>query len=127
MSLLDDVKAQLEADAVTGGGTGWACYLSMSPENVSDVIILLETGGLETDQTEGAKVDPITFQAIVQGTVRGYEAARTKWTELFNSLNNVDIAGYVYMYANQAGPIPMGYDQNDRPLLSANFTCLKNR
>jgi len=127
MSLLDDIGDKLIADAVVEGATGWALYKSYQPNSPDKAVTILETGGVEPDQTEGTAHTFPSFQTRVRGDNLGYEEARTKIQEVFDSLNNATIAGYVYIYANDSGPIPLQYDTADeRPEIVWNFSTMKS-
>jgi hypothetical protein len=126
MSILDDLKSQLATDGVVDGATGWGCYLGGQPETPDKTITIYETGGDgEPDQFSGTEHTYPTFQVRGRGAAFGYEALRTKMQDVFNSLNNVDISGYVYVYPVDSGPIALGYDGNNRPQLVWNFKVMK--
>ena len=46
---------------------------------------------------------------------------------IFKALHDQDIAGYIYVFALQSGPIPIGYDANNRPELTWNFRAMRTR
>jgi len=126
MSILDDIGAELTSDGVVGGVTDWVLAKSYMPPTPDNVIALFETGGDAPDQTPGTKYEYPTFQVRVRGSKFGYEAARIKIQEVFDSLNDSTISGYIYVFPLQSGPIPLGYDREDnRPELSWNFATMK--
>jgi len=126
MSILDDIGDKLVADAVVNGATGWTLYKSYQPDSADQTVTLLETGGEEPDQTQGIAYTFPTFQARVRGAELQYDVARTKIQEVFDSLNNSTIAGYVYVFASESGPIPLRYDTADeRPEIVWNFRTMK--
>lgn len=127
MSLLDDIGAKLTSDGVVGGATGWTLGKSYLPPSPDQVVALFETAGPEADQTEGTRYDEPTFQVRARGATFEYDQLRDKMTEVFNSLNDATIAGFVFVFAVQSGPLPLGYDENNRPELSWNFATMKQR
>ena len=128
MALLDDVAAFLDAQGVTGGATGWTAFKSFVPPSPDQVVVVTETGGGEPDQTDGDRFEEITFQVRVRGAPMDYAGARAKAREVYLALNDAALgADYVYCYATQAGPAPLGYDSNDRPELTWNFRALVRR
>ena len=128
MSILDDIGAQLTSDDVVGGVTGWTLFKSYQPKSPDKTITIYETGGPEPDQTPGTGYDFPTFQVRGRGAEFGYEALRSKMQDVFNSINNATISGYVYIFAVDSGPIPLGYDKEDnRPQLTWNFKTMKAR
>jgi hypothetical protein len=125
MSILDDLKTQLETDSVTGGATGWTCYLGGQQETPDKTITIYETGGDQTpDQFDSGSTYP-TFQVRGRGAAFGYEALRTKMQAVYDSLNNATIAGYTYVFAIDSAPIGIGVDGNNRPQLVWNFRAMK--
>jgi hypothetical protein len=126
MSLLDDIGDKLIADGVAGGVTGWTLYKSYQPDSPDKAVTILETGGPDPDQTPGIAHTFPTFQMRVRDSTFEYEAARTKIQEVFDSLNNATITGYVYVFAKDSGPILLRYDAADeRPELVWNFRTMK--
>jgi len=127
MSILDDIGTALDAASVTGGVTGWTLYKSYLPDSPDLAIAVFETGGPTPDQTQGDKFDEPSFQVRGRGEAFGYDALRTKMQEVFDALNDATVSGYTFIFADSSGPIPMGYDKNDRPELSWNFSTMKAR
>ena len=127
MALLDDIGTYLANAGLIDGVSGWTLYKSYLPDQPDQAVGLFETGGDPPDQSEGTRVDVLTFQLRVRGKKLKYDEAHTKILAIFNALNDADISGYVYIYGMQAGPIPLGYDVDERPELSINFECMKER
>jgi len=126
MSILDDIGAKLVTDLVVEGVTGWTLAKSYMPPTPDQVIGIFETGGIIPDQTEGISYEYPTFQVRCRGLSFGYEATRIKIQEVFDSLNNSTVSGYIYIYPNESGPILLKYDHDDnRPELAWNFTTMK--
>lgn len=127
MSLLTEIKAALESASVTGGATEWTAYLSYIPDSPDKAIAIYDTGGESVDQSGGTKYDRPTFQLYIRGEAWGYEAARTKARDAFDALNAAEPSGYTYLYAVTPEPIPVRYDENNRPELSWNFRAMRER
>jgi hypothetical protein len=126
MALLDDIGDKLVADAVADGATGWTLYKSYQPDSPDKSVTVLETGGPEPDQTPGVAHTFPTFQVRVRDSTFEYAAARAKMDEVFNSLNDATVSGYVYIFAADSGPLPLRYDAADeRPELVWNFKTMK--
>jgi len=126
-ALLDDIGTALTTASVVGGATGWALAKAFEPPTPNRVVSVYETGGGEPDQTDGTKYDSPTFQVRVRGDEFGYSDARDKMDDVFAALNDATISGYVYVFARQSGPIPLGHDGNTRPLMTLNFQALRER
>lgn len=125
MSILDDIGAKLEADNVVKGATGWGLGKGYMPSSPDQVITIYETGGPEPDQTDGTPHTFPTIQIRGRGVEFGYSELRTKMQEVYDSLNNSVIAGYVYVYPVESGPTPIGFDkENNRPELTWNFRTM---
>jgi len=128
MSILDDVGDKLVADAIVSGATGWTLYKSYLPATPDKAIALFEAGGDAPDQTPGTAHDFPDFQVRGRSAEFTYDVLRTKMQEVFDSLNDATLSGYIYTFAVQSGPIPMGFDkQNNRPELVWNFRAMKER
>jgi len=125
--ILDDIGTALESASVVGGATGWTLYKSYMPDSPDTSIAIFETGGGEPDQTQGDAYDMPTFQVRARGDAFGYSDLRTKMQAVFTALNNATVSGYVFIFADSSGPIPMGYDKNNRPELAWNFSTMKAR
>lgn len=133
MALLDEIGTHLTNQGVVEGSTTWALALSFMPPGAEGVgahkvVALFETGGDEPDNDpSGANVDRPRFQVRVRGAVRGYEEARAKVYEVFQTLHNAAPTGFTYIMAVESGPIALGLDANDRPELSWNFRSMRTR
>lgn len=129
MSLLDDIATQLQDDGVGGiaGGGGdltWTIYRSFQPDTPDQVIVISELPGDPRDQTEGISYEFPGFQITVRAEEMMYDIARAKIDDIISSLNNVTISGFVYVFADTS-PIPLGYDENQRPVIALNFSTMK--
>lgn len=123
MALLDDIAAELEANLIAGGSTGWSLFKSYMPEDGSTnkAICIYETGGGYPD---GNFTYP-NFQIAGRGEVYGYEALRAKMKEVYDLLADGAVSGFAYIFATQE-PLMIGYDKNDRPKIVINFEALMN-
>ena len=128
MSILDDIGTVLSDAGLVDGASGWKLYKSYMPDSPDKAIALFESGGKIPDQTTGTSHDFPDFQVRGRAGAFGYEILRTKMQAIFNELNDSTISGYIYVFASQSGPMPMGYGKGDnRPELSWNFTTMKVR
>lgn len=132
MALLDDILTQLVTDSVVRGATGWEIVLSYMPPEQEKMLAVYEQGGGAPDQTDGTRYDMPTFQVRGRGeSIKDvddpYSTLRAKMQEVFDSLNDSVISGYVYMFADSSAPIPIGYDANLRPEMTWNFSAMKAR
>lgn len=125
MDLLDDIGGKLIADGLVEGDTGWKLYKSYLPPTPDQAVIIYEFPGPEPDQTTGTAYEYPSFQIFVRGNVFEYDVVRIKIKEIFNSLNNADIAGYNYIYASDSGPLLDTYDKENRPTLFWSFRTMK--
>ncbi len=128
MSILDDVGSLLITDGVAFSDTtvDWALFKSYQPESPDKCITLYETGGPTPDQTNITTHTFPSFQVRGRGAEFGYAALRTKMQAVFDSLNNSTISGYVFIYAENSGPLTLGYDKSqNRPELVWNFSTMK--
>lgn len=130
--ILDDVIAALVAaniGQVTGNGD-WrlrAGYLQAEPDRS---ICVYEAGGMPPEA--GQPVDYPKIQIRVRGNEDDYQVVRQKLQDIYNLLHSCDaptVLGptYVYCYAIQSGPLPLGQDENRRPELVWNFRLMKTR
>lgn len=126
MSLLTDIQTVLVNAGVVGGVTGWTLFLGYLPPDPDQAVAVTETGGEPADQTEGTRVDEITFQIQVRAAAYRYEDARTKLDGVFAALNDSALPNSTFVYVS-SGPTPLGYDANYRPKLSLNFKTLRVR
>lgn len=125
MALLDDLATALDAAAVTGGVTGWTATKAYMPNDPDKIVHVTETGGAASEQGETGYDHP-SFQVLVRSSAFDYQGARTKADAVITALNNTQTGSTVFMFHRHA-PLPIGYDQNDRPLISINFDAMKVR
>lgn len=126
MSILDDVGDLLTTDLIVAGNTGWALGKGYTPPSPDKIIVIYERGGLPPDETPGDAHSFPEIQIRGRGAEFGYAALRIKMQEVYDSLNNATLAGYVYCYPNQSGPILLQIDKADnRPVLIWDFKTMK--
>lgn len=131
--LLDDIAAALESAGVAGGTSGWGLYKGILPDKPDKAVALYETAG--DVPSSALALDFPGLQVRVRGPRRRddaapYTAARAKIQEVFDALHAQEArlgSGYVFIYAVNSGPLPMGYDANDRLHLSLNFRISRQR
>lgn len=127
MALLDDIATHLTNQGVVGGATGWEIKKSFLGPTPDKQIVLYETGGVQGDADEGTQYDYPTFQVHGRGAVFEYDLLRVKMQEVYEALHDRSVSGFVYVYGSQSAPLPAGYDDNDRPQLTWNFTTMRER
>ncbi len=131
MTILDDIKTHLESDGVAGLSTGWDIFLGIIPEEIDTCVAVFETAGEAPEADAGAtgsipSYDFPGLQVRVRGDPRGYQAARDKMQEVFNSLHESSISNFNYVYANST-PFLLEYDENSRPSIALNLICMRER
>jgi hypothetical protein len=118
---------------VTGGhGTlGTTLFLGVMPESPDVLVAVYETSGSSPQFTMGSAataIDAPSLQVICRGSVGDYPTARDKAVTLrtyLGSLANVTISGINIMrVAPEGSVLPMGEDENRRPMVSINFSCM---
>lgn len=119
MSLLDDIHTKLTTESVIDGSS-WTGFKSYLPDSPDQAIAILETGGEEPD------IDYTfpDFQIMVRGQKFEYDVAKAKMDAVYTALHNATVSGYIYIFA-KAPSFPIGYDENERPILSINFKTMK--
>jgi hypothetical protein len=120
MALLDDILTKLQTDNVVDVSSGFTGYKSYLPNEPDQAVAILETGGREPDKDFAFP----TFQVLVRAGPFAYDVARAEMDEVFQSLHNATISGYVYVFAI-SDPTPVGYDQLNRPVLSLPLKAMK--
>lgn len=125
---LELIASFIENAGLAGGTTAWPLYKSFMPPTPDNAVAIFESGGDQTDGTDDAiKYDQPRFQLRVRAALFEYAAAQAKIHEIFKLLEDADIDGFVYVFAADGGPLPMGYDENNRPELSWNFITMQER
>ena len=136
--LLTDVTAFLVSEGLIEGATEWVKKSGHMPSSPDKVIVVYETGGFPPesapDSSDETEYDEPTFQVRGRGVAFGYEELRTKMGAIYRALHGSELAPasgdpvYVYVYAIQSGPFPLGLDKvDDRPEMTWNFKALRER
>lgn len=119
MALLDDLRTFLIAGGVTTG-----IVLGELQETPDAQIALIETPGTAGERAMGGvtAIRRHGIQVITRGALGGYEAARVDANGVHALLEFAfDINANVLEVAALSQPYLLGTDQNDRPLIAANY------
>lgn len=114
-----------------GHGTlGSTIFLTVMPESPDAIVCVYESGGQSPSLTLGAAAfatDRPSIQIICRAARNDYPTARNKAESIRTLLAGVvaqTISGIVILRIQASGSlIPMGEDENLRPMVSANFDC----
>lgn len=117
--------------AAQGQGTlGASLFLAVMPETPDALVALYESSGLSPMETMGANawvIDQPSIQVICRGARGDYPGARDKAQAiraLLASVTETSISGiHIMRIRSEGAVIPMGEDENGRPMVSANFQC----
>lgn len=125
--ILDGVGAVLQAAGI--GTLGTDLFLSRQPTSPDACVSVVESGAGVNLYTHGVVGNALTMTNI-QVTARAgredYQAARAKISAAIGALEAVSettASGVRILRVESLGrPIPLGYDNNDRPEITMNFT-----
>ena len=114
-----------------GQGTlGVNLFLGMMPETPDACVCIYESQGLAPMMTMGAAafaVEQPGLQVIARGARGDYPGARDKAKAvraLLAAVTETTLSGVHVMRISADGSmLPMGEDQNGRPMVSTNFSC----
>ena len=128
----------------TGGGTGpafdnfrttalsvdaWTITKSFMPPDPDKCITIYETGGFPPEGRP--ELDYPTFQVKVRSSSTGYSTGSAKLAEVETALHmfpSTTLNGWYYAGMQAlSGPIAMGFDGEDRPMMAQNFVALRSR
>lgn len=125
---LDEIGTKLTDDGIVEGSTGWRLAKGTTMEEQDQVVTIIESPGEIPDQDASGEPEHNFpgFQLRIRGNKFGYQTARAKAQEVFDSLNNAALSGFNYIYADSA-PFYLGYDDNNRPELVVNFSSMQER
>jgi hypothetical protein len=125
--LLDAIGAKLQTDNV--GTLGTNIFLSTMPENPDAIVAVYEYAGSAPDFTMGSGLYAIqhpNIQLRIRGAREDYQTAAARANAARDSLAsivNTTISGIAIIRVSPTGSInPLGFDGNDRPLFSINFS-----
>lgn len=138
MALVNDVLNALRTAGLVDGSSGWKGYYGYMQEAPDMAICIYETGGDPPE--ENWKIDRPSFQIKVRSVKDDYDGCRAKLLAIYNLLHGGEAqisagaevspktgGSYVYCYAVQSGPIPLGQDQNRRPMMAQNYRAMYER
>lgn len=135
--MVDDVLDFLADEGLIGGATGWTAAYGHLPPTPDQVIVVFETPGLppEKAQTGSSETeyDEPGFQIRGRGAEYGMEALRTLMGQIYRALHGSSLSpatgdpAYVFVFAEQSGPLTLGLDDASRPGLTWNFRCMRER
>lgn len=128
-TILESVGTYLQT---SGQGTlGTSLFLSVMPESPDSVVAVYENTGNTPYFTMGAAataIDRPLIQVICRAGRGDYPTARDKADSirsLLGAVTQMTLSGlYVLRIEPQGSVIPMGDDENLRPLVSVNFECM---
>jgi len=118
--------------AAQGEGTlGTNLFLAVMPETPDVCVAVYENAGNSPSFTMGSApfaIDRPTIQVICRAARGDYPTARNKAVSIRNLLGAVTdqtLSGINVMRIEvQGSVIPMGEDENQRPMVSINFDCM---
>lgn len=125
--ILDAIGSVLQTAAV--GTLGTNLFLSRMPETPDAAVAAYESGAgypIYTQGTVGAALAVTNIQIVARASREDYQSARTKISAVIAALeavNETTASGVRLLRVEQSGrPIPLGYDDNDRPEIAMNFS-----
>ena len=130
MALIDDIIAALATAGLgqtTSDTADWrlrGAYLQQGPDRS---ICVYAAGGKAPEPGQ-----PVTYPSIqirVRGAPNDYAAVAAKEEAIFQFMQSGNApaqfgAGYVYCYAQQSAPMPLGQDENRRPSVVRNYRLM---
>lgn len=127
-TILEAVGDYLQAQ---GQGTlGTSLFLAVMPESPDALVAVYENSGLSPMETMGSAawaVDQPELQVIARGARGDYPGARNRANTIrgiLAAVTETSISGIHIMRIRAEGSVlPMGEDENGRPMVSVNFQC----
>jgi hypothetical protein len=115
-----------------GQGTlGTNLFLTVMPESPNACVAVFENAGGRPTMTMGSApwaIDRPLIQVICRGNKSDYLSARDKAETiraLLGAITDQTLSGINIMrMESQGSVIPMGEDENQRPMVSINFDCM---
>lgn len=126
MALLDDIGTLITNAGLVAGATGWILQKGYMGDSPDRIVTVNEGVSKNSDHSSLIGHDYPSVQVLVRGTKLDYESVKTKIDAVIVALNDVAVVGQVYMLLRQY-PIPLGLDQLQRPMISANFDIMRVR
>jgi hypothetical protein len=106
--------------------TGWGIYIGKHPKTPDSVIVIASSGGFAPDPKW--LLDFPTFQIRIRGNKGGYQEATLKAKDVKDTLLGLpsqDVNGDRWVSVRMLSDNTLlGYDENDRPMFSMNFTLI---
>ena len=132
MSVLEALGDYLQAQGL--GTQGLDLFLGFMQDTNTMTVTLYEYEGASPIETMGAGIAPIDLprvQVVVRGTKDTYPETRDKAMAIRDALQQIteqELSGVSVMRVRALGSIlPLGFDSQDRPSVSANFECVVRR
>lgn len=125
INLLNGVKDKLVAAniGVWKASTGWNISIGKLPSKPDTAVAVILGPGLEANPKY--LLDYPSVQVLVRGDTNGYVAATEKIQKVKDvllGLHSQDVNGDRWVQVNAIGDIiPLGYQDNDKPMFSMNF------
>lgn len=118
--------------AAQGQGTlGTNLFLAVMPETPDTCVAVYENAGSSPSFTMGAApfaIDRPLIQVICRSARSDYPGARDKAESiryLLGAVTEQTLSGvHVMRIESQGSIVPMGEDENQRPMVSVNFECM---
>lgn len=131
MGFVADVQSFLESEGVIGGVTGWASIRRRVLDDVDQIVVFTEDGGLEPEQPaaqgigDNATTDP-AVQVYVRGAPWDGDSASAKALAIFDKLQGqrdaqIGSSKYIRVQARTSEPTFLGFDERGRPELTISF------
>jgi hypothetical protein len=117
--------------AQSQGVLGTNLFLAVMPETPDTCVAVYENAGNRPSFTMGSApfaIDRPLIQVICRGANSDYPGARDKAESirfLLGGVTEQTISGlHVMRIESQGSIVPMGEDENQRPMISMNFECM---
>lgn len=132
MTVLEAIGDYLETQ---GQGTlGTNLFLARMPESPDSCVTVFEYEGaapMEVFRSNVTAVDMPRIQVKVRASREDYPVARDKAAairDLLGAITNTTISGVSLLRVRPVASIlPLGFDQQDRPIVAVNFECYVGR
>jgi hypothetical protein len=128
-TILEAIGDYLQANGFGTQGTN--IFLAVMPESPDTLITIYENSGNRPSFTMGAApwaIDRPLIQVICRGARGDYPAARNRAEQiraLLGAVTDTTLSSVPVMRIESQGSIvPMGEDENLRPMVSINFECM---
>jgi hypothetical protein len=127
VAFLDDIGDFLLGATATGTGFSGilgTLFLSDFPDGPDAATAVVESGGTPPETTMA--IDYRRFSVLVRGVENSYQATQLRADQIYTLLHCAALSGTIYCYADQSGPLPLGMDEQGRPLFSLNFRTMRH-